>query len=376
MPPPWKTAARFSVAVRLTLASALVLGGTGYAFGALSCNGTCSWEGNVTLTDDSQIYLFGGSSLTVSGPIGGAGALTLEGSGTLTLSGTNADTYAGTTTVNSGSTLLLGKSISEQTIPGNLVINGTVLLGASEQTTNSADVLINSGGLFNFSNNVTLLNTLHGLGTVNFGAGGWVNVGENNGSSEFDGSFTGTGFSRGYTVGKVGSGTFTVGGNSTYTAGITHIYGGTMVINGSQPTIPVTVEAGSAGGSGTVGAITNNGIVSPGSNIGILNSGKVSFSSSGDLAIQLTGPNPGLNGYGQLNVAGTVSLTNADLSVTPAFATPVAVGQQFDIINNDGSEPVTGIFNGLAQGAALNVGGYNFTISYLGGTGNDVTRLL
>lgn len=355
----------------------LVLGGTGYAFGALSCNGTCSWEGNVTLTDDSQIYLFGGSSLTVSGPIGGAGALTLTGSGTLTLSGTNADTYAGTTTVNSGSTLLLGKSISEQTIPGNLVINGTVLLGASEQTTNSADVLINSGGLFNFSNNVTLLNTLHGLGTVNFGAGGWVNVGENNGSSEFDGSFTGTGFSRGYTVGKVGSGTFTMGGNSTYTAGINHIYGGTMVINGSQPTIPVTVEAGATlSGSGTVGAITANGIISPGGNVGILNSGNVGFSSSGDLAVQLTGPNPGLNGYDQLNVAGTVSLASAGLTVTPAFATPVAVGQQFDILNNDGSEAVTGIFNGLAEGAAINVGGYNFTISYLGGTGNDVTLTL
>src|SRR5207245_68869 len=46
--------------------------------------------------------------------------------------------------------------------------------------------------------------------------------------------------------------------------------------------------------------------------------------------------------------------------------------QQFVIINNDGAETVTGTFNGLPNGSAINAGGYTFTISY----GNDVVLLL
>ena len=129
------------------------------------------------------------------------------------------------------------------------------------------------------------------------------------------------------------------------------------------------------GGSGTVGTIAADGIISPGSSPGILNSSDVTFSSTGTFTVELTGPNPG-SGYDQLNVAGAVNLNNATLTVVPAFTTPVSIGQQFVIINNDGADVITNTFNGLPNGAQFSTGGYFFRINYNGGSGNDVVLTL
>ena len=48
----------------------------------------------------------------------------------------------------------------------------------------------------------------------------------------------------------------------------------------------------------------------------------------------------------------------------------------FKIIDNDGTDPVSGTFAGLSEGAIFNVGGTDFKISYVGGTGNDVVLSL
>ena len=47
-------------------------------------------------------------------------------------------------------------------------------------------------------------------------------------------------------------------------------------------------------------------------------------------------------------------------------------GDTFTIINNNGSAPVQGTFNGLPEGAEFAVDGATFKISYVGGDGNDV----
>ena len=356
----------------------LVLNGAGYAWGALSCSGSCSWEGAVTLGSDSTIYPYIGSFLTVTGAINGAGGVIKAGPGTLTLSGSGANSFAGTTTVSNG-TLVLNKTAGLAAVPGNLAINssGTVRLAGNLQTVNTADVLINGGGLFDFSTYNTYLDTLRGQGTVNFGVGGWIYVGLNNGTSEFDGSFTGTGYASGWTVGKTGSGTFTIGGNSTYTAGIARVQLGKMIINGSQPLIPVTVDSSATlGGTGVVGLLAANGTIAPGNSPGILNSSNLIFSSSGNFTVELTGPTPGVGGYDQLNVTGTVALANATLTVVPTFTTPVAIGQQFTILNNDGADAISGTFNGIANGSLFTAGGYTFRINYTGGTGNDIVLTL
>ena len=352
-----------------------------YPYGAIDVYSASanSWQANFTLGSACTIDVENNCALNLNGPIGGSGGFTTIGPGTLTLSGSSANTYSGLTTVSSG-TLVLNKSISDQTIPGNLVINGTLRLGAAEQIANSADMLINPSGVFDTGVNWETIDTLHGSGGVTFGVNGWIVVGGNNGSSTYDGVMSGTGYTfGGYTVAKLGSGTFTMNGNNTFTAGATHVFNGKLVINGSQPQSPVIVDAGATlGGSGTVGTITanGNGIISPGNSPGILTSSNVTFSSTGNFTVELTGPNPGVGGYDQLNVRGTVSLATATLTVIPAFTTPASIGQQFIIINNDLSDAITGTFNGMANGSLFSAGGYKFRINYAGGTGNDVVLTL
>ncbi len=352
-----------------------------YPYGAIDVYSASanSWQANFTLGSACTIDVENNCALNLNGPIGGSGGFTTIGPGTLTLSGSSANTYSGLTTVSSG-TLVLNKSISDQTIPGNLVINGTLRLGAAEQIANSADMLINPSGVFDTGVNWETIDTLHGSGGVTFGVNGWIVVGGNNGSSTYDGVMSGTGYTfGGYTVAKLGSGTFTMNGNNTFTAGATHVFNGKLVINGSQPQSPVIVDAGATlGGSGTVGTITanGNGIISPGNSPGILTSSNVTFSSTGNFTVELTGPNPGVGGYDQLNVRGTVSLATATLTVIPAFTTSASIGQQFIIINNDLSDAITGTFNGMANGSLFSAGGYKFRINYAGGTGNDVVLTL
>ena len=47
-------------------------------------------------------------------------------------------------------------------------------------------------------------------------------------------------------------------------------------------------------------------------------------------------------------------------------------GQSYVIINNDGVDPVSGTFSGLAEGASFISGGVSYSVSYTGGDGNDV----
>jgi autotransporter-associated beta strand protein len=373
----------------------LTLNGPGVSsiWGALDAENdsglTSVWAGPITLNADSTIMPYeSGVVLSLLGPISGPGGVIVGNSGgsvgTLNFEGTTANTYAGLTTVSSG-TLVLDKTVGTKAVPGNLVVSGAssvVRLGNTEQLGNSlanpTDVLVTNGGLFDFASFADYINTLHGNGTVNFGVNGFLLIGGNNGTSEFDGPLTGTGFAGGYTVGKYGTGTFTLTGNNTFTAGATHVFSpGKLVVNGSQPQVPAIVDSGATlGGSGTVGTIAANGIISPGNSPGILNSSNVNFSSTGNFTVELTGPNPGLGGYDQLNVTGTVSLASATLTVIPNFTTPVSIGQQFVIINNDGVDPVSGTFNGLANDALFTAGGYTFRINYAGGSGNDVVLTL
>ena len=87
--------------------------------------------------------------------------------------------------------------------------------------------------------------------------------------------------------------------------------------------------------------------------------------------MQLNGTTAGA-GYDQLNVTGTVDLSSLGSGLTgTAGFTPVA-GTTFTIINNDGTDPVVGTFAGKPEGSTITLSGLVFSISYVGGTGNDV----
>ena len=79
------------------------------------------------------------------------------------------------------------------------------------------------------------------------------------------------------------------------------------------------------------------------------------------------------SGYNQLNVVGAVNINDAHL-ITVGTHIPVA-GQAFTVIENDGSEAIIGTFHNLPQGATIGNflnSGLPATISYTGGSGNDV----
>lgn len=364
---------------------ALTLNGPGVSsgWGALdseTSNGTNIWTGPITLNANSTIAPFAsGCWLRLTGPITGAGGFTefTGNNGTLSLEGSVANTYAGTTTVNNSSTLVLNKGFSVVSIPGTLDIFGTLRLGAYDQIAQTSDVTVEGGGLFDCGTFYGRMDALSGSGTINFGLNGWIELGFNNGSSIFNGVMSGTGYTGGgYSVAKWGSGTITLNGNNTFSAGAYYVYDtGKLIVNGLSPQVPVVVVSGAIGGSGTVGTIAANGIISPGNSPGTLTSSNVTFSAGGQLIAELTGPAAG-SGYDQLNVRGTNTLANATLSVVPAFTTPVAIGQQFTILNNDLTDAFTGTFLGLPQGATITAGDFKFTISYVGGTGNDVVLTL
>lgn len=120
---------------------------------------------------------------------------------------------------------------------------------------------------------------------------------------------------------------------------------------------------------GTFSASAAGATLSPGNSPGIVNTGNFSLVSGSNLNIELNGNVAGAL-YDQVNVTGTVSLGGANLVTTVGYFP--SVGHTYTIVNNDGADAVSGIFNGLPEGTVFFVGANSFRISYVGGTGNDV----
>ncbi|HVS58128.1 MAG TPA: hypothetical protein VHD60_00090 [Candidatus Saccharimonadales bacterium] len=146
---------------------------------------------------------------------------------------------------------------------------------------------------------------------------------------------------------------------SAYAVSVDGVQGDTTVASGG------TLE-----GSGSVGALTVNsgGTVAPGHSPGCLASGNLTL--NGSYAFQIGGTTA-CSGYDQINVTGTVSISGA-LNVSLYNNYAPKTGESYTIIQNDGSDAVTGTFTGLAEGATFKVGADTFKISYKGSTGNDV----
>ena len=182
---------------------------------------------------------------------------------------------------------------------------------------------------------------------------------------------------------KLGPGSLALTAQSTY-SGATTVTDGTLLVNGPDGRIGATVLAGGIlSGNGTVGPITmsTTGTVSPGNgtgngtgSTGILHSGTVTWNATAAFRVEVNGNTPGTD-HDQLQVAGNVSLGDATLTLSRAVNyVPTGTGVLV-IIDNHGSDAVGGTFQGLAEGAAVTLPGDAFpvfTISYVGGDGNDV----
>ena len=114
-------------------------------------------------------------------------------------------------------------------------------------------------------------------------------------------------------------------------------------MQGVQTNSAVFVDGGTLGGSGLLGPVTaNRGAVGPGASPGILQvNGGVTLHAGSSLFVELNGSAPG-TGHDQLNVIGPVNLDNVTLAGTVAFTS--TVGEVVTILDNDGTDPISGSF--------------------------------
>lgn len=157
------------------------------------------------------------------------------------------------------------------------------------------------------------------------------------------------------------------GGNIYATTNQVHVVGSGSVLGATM------IDGGVLKGTGTVGLLSmSSGTVAPGLSPGCLTSGSLTYT-GGSLEIELEGATV-CTQYDQQIVNGTVDLgTATTLNILKGSAYSPALNSVYTIISNDASDPVTGTFAGLTQGATVVLSGYSYRISYTGGDGNDVT---
>jgi fibronectin-binding autotransporter adhesin len=333
---------RFSPVVLANAEGArLDLSGTTQIIPNLSGGGPAG--GDIVLGSGSLGTNGDGSSTTYGGVLSGTGELLKGGPGTLTLTGRNV--YSGATSIGDG-TLRAGA-------PGALAPGSAFSVG--------------QGTTLDLNGFDQTVGSLAGAGDVTLGAGTLTAGGA--ADATFSGVISGSGG-----LVKTGSGGLTLPGSSTY-AGPTTVRAGLLRVGG-QLAGDVQLDGGTLRGTGTIGQLSqlSGGAVAPGDSPGILHTSSAGLGAETTYDLELAGSSPG-NGYDQLDVQGIVTLEDALLSPQAEFSP--AVGEQFTIIANDGTEPVSGTFAGLPQGAELDGGAVDLRVDYAGGDGNDVvlTRL-
>jgi hypothetical protein len=258
-------------------------------------------------------------------------------------------------TVNS---ITFGTSPGSATPAYHLTGQPITLAGASPTITWIAGVIGPPGAIID---NPIVLSTSAAIASVS-----GINV---TGGISGPGSLTLTGF-----LGPVISGT------NTFTGGTT--VAGQVALNGTMLG-PVSVTGGVFGASGTInGPVTVSGAVFPVLDAGNLTTGNLVL--GGTFTIGIRGPTQGTQ-YGVAHVNGTVNVSGS-LQVGNTYV-PV-VGDVFTIIDNDGVDPIVGTFTSIdtmigglpstipgpvPEGTTFPFNGATLRISYVGGTGNDVT---
>jgi len=242
---------------------AATIRGTGIGNGGAiqNLNGHNTYLGNVTLANHARIAADSGSSLTLSGNVGGAGytlntggagnttyngvisgsgtAINKTDSGTVTFGGTSANTYTGTTTIADG-TLALNKTAGVTAIASTTVNIGdgagapgsaTLLLSQSNQINDNAALNLASDGRLNLNGKNETVGSIAGDGSIVFGTG-QLTIGGNNSNSTFSGTLAGDSAA---ILNKNGSGTLTI--NSSVNAapgdfaGTVNLNAGTVAFN-------------------------------------------------------------------------------------------------------------------------------------------------
>lgn len=232
-----------------------------------------------------------------------------------------------------------------------------------------------------FSSGVLEFGALSGRGGFRQNVAGTpiIRIGALNANTNFGGSFANA--SGTLSIEKIGTGTQIFSGNSTHT-GTTTILNGTFLLNnGSNGSYssPIVVKNGAFGGSGkstgtlTVGSSTDTSsqaFLVPGTDgtiaaftttNAILNANatyKADISSTGSVSDNL--------------IVTKITLNQPTLILNDIAAGSLPLGTAFTIIDNTGTDPVSGTFKNLPEMSLISIAGHDFRITYKGGTGNDI----
>ena len=327
----------------------------------------------------------GTETLTLSGIISGTGGITVGGPGVTQFTGSQANTFTGLTTVmTTGSGYLRLARAGAESIPSDLTIaaGGAVLVDANSSQIHYTSLVTDNGtldislatGLDSSIDNETI-GGLAGTGLVQLGdrtLGCYLSPT----NPTYSGVLVGSTLSSFH---KYGLFTEILSGSSPSFLGTTVVNGSALTLLGVQTSSNITVTGGTllVGHLGSFGSVSMTGTsnLSIGNEPGVENQSTVkslTLTSSNRVDV-FTGSTAGNS---RLNVVGAVALNGAALTVNTNVAPPTA-GTIIVIIDNGGTtNPVSGTFASLPEGAQITSSGatpITFTVSYVGGDGNDVT---
>jgi hypothetical protein len=145
----------------------------------------------------------------------------------------------------------------------------------------------------------------------------------------------------------------------------------TAIVSGTYRSVFVN-DRGTLKGTGFMDSLyaSNGATVAPGNSPGTLT---VANALTLDTGSTLNEELQNTSAYDKIVATnGPVTINDATLNTTLYTGYDIKAGDKFTIIDNQAAGAVTGTFSGLAEGAQFTVDGITFSITYTGGTGNDV----
>lgn len=322
----------------------------------------------------NAVFALNGHEATI-GALMGRGSVRID-TGKLTIQGGPVTrVFLGTASGAPGGIRLVKQGLNNQGFFGTnhfggagVLVQGGVL-GVSGGDFGSVD--LSAGAFFEKNGGDARIDGLSGAGYLVVNAGRVV-VGGNNASSLFGGAIQGLAAA---SLVKVGGGTLTLAGASTF-PGQMLVQNGGLLVNGSF-TGPIRVQPGvvgqlaTLGGAGTLGNVVVTGVgarIAPGATTTVPSYGRLSVNNialdGGALFLcELGGTSAGVN-HDQIDARDTTTLLNAAASFS-AFGGG-AVSNRYSVWKTFGS--LSGKFQGLNEGGTVFPGaGRSMQISYQGG---------